>query len=222
MDFSAIKKINLRQRNPALFFAGIFILSISVQYFVFILSSSLYVNSFKQITHWLTHRATIQTFGGLSEIETEVRNENIFYLFRHKIHSGKTVPDYRYSYLTINMRSHGFMPTALLISLILASPVPFSRKKYACLAGIIIFNAYLFFKLYVFVIDHLYAFWLKSAPVVINFSQSNLFSLVNSIINTNAPTGSAIALALVLWIALTFRANDMDSILNSLISKKNA
>lgn len=214
MDNTANKKIAIKiWNNKIIRFILVFSLSMAIHYSVYILFAEYYVKTIEHISEYFAEKNEFRGFAEFTEIKVESKNDNIFFLFRHIAQNPKLNPMNQYSFVSINIRSHGFMPTALLISLILASPVPFKRMRLSAILGFICINLYILFKLYIYVAEHLYTYWAKTYPEILDSTYSGFVVGINSIINTQAPTGAAMAIVIATWLICTFRTNDINRLL---------
>ncbi|MCX6231290.1 MAG: hypothetical protein NTZ33_07080 [Bacteroidetes bacterium] len=106
----------------------------------------------------------------------------------------------------INTRYRGYLPTILLISLIIASPVQWKRKFYGLIIGLVILNAYIFLKQW---IDILYTSvntsWLKLYDY--NESQKKILEEVYLIFIKNF--GLIWVVVVIIWMIVTFRKDDL-------------
>ena len=107
--------------------------------------------------------------------------------------------------MSLSSRIMGYIPTILIFSLILASPIPWKRRLWALLWGLILVNVLIALKLLIQIfaiynsseVLSLYLFnpfWQK----VLNFSFQHFIS----------PPGPTVVLVLIIWILVSFNKND--------------
>jgi hypothetical protein len=110
--------------------------------------------------------------------------------------------------MQVEYSSFAYFPLILLISLIIASPIPFYRRILALFGGIILIHIYILFKI---IIVLLYA---KDFDLTIALSWGDgMRSFVNylhGLLITNTPTGTSILSCLLIWILISFRKPDFE------------
>lgn len=111
----------------------------------------------------------------------------------------------RVAFTDVNTRYLGYMPTILLISLVLASPVPWKRKLIALVAGLILVTLLVMFKQWIALL------WLSEQSQwlqLTNFSGTTLkvFNFTNTIISDSAST--VLYFVVAIWLLVTFRVGD--------------
>ncbi len=106
----------------------------------------------------------------------------------------------------INTRILGYLPTVLLISLVLASPVPWRRKLLALPAGFILVMGLVLFKQYIFILDQCVKNPFLKLTDYSGFSKS-LFDFTNTFINISSFTVPYFVV--VIWLLVTFRISDL-------------
>ncbi len=105
----------------------------------------------------------------------------------------------------INTRYMGYIPTILLISLVLASPVPWKRRLVALVAGLSLVMLLIIFKQWIALL------WLceqNSWLHLTDFTKTGakFLSSTNSIIS--ASTSTVLYFVVAIWILVTFRVDD--------------
>ena len=105
----------------------------------------------------------------------------------------------------LDTRSIGWMPTALTIALILATPVPWRQRGWALLWGLLLIHAFILFSLQVWIWDESSAVSLLAVPPV---GQTILDALQYTLL-TNI--GAGFSVPLLIWILVTFRREDLFS-----------
>jgi hypothetical protein len=106
----------------------------------------------------------------------------------------------------IDTRSIGWVPTALTLALILATPIPWKRRLAACAGGLVLIHLFLFFTLQAWIWNNsvelslltLSAFWQR---VVGELD----YELMDQL-------GVSFTIPLVIWIIVTFRRQDARAI----------
>lgn len=113
----------------------------------------------------------------------------------------------------------GYVPTAELIALILATPVPWKRRAWSLLWGLILVNAFVFLRLGLMIFR-----WYCAEPALRQFETGPILS---KIINTSfeilfvAPTGSIVIPALI-WMVVIFRRDDLNSLAQLLSDQRSS
>ncbi len=115
----------------------------------------------------------------------------------------------RTAYVDINTRFLGYLPTILLISLVLASPVPWKRRLIALAVGLVLVTLLVIFKQWIGLL------WLcEESPwlQLTNFTVSGkkLLGSVNTIISVSAST--VLYFVVVIWLLVTFNKDDFKTI----------
>jgi hypothetical protein len=106
----------------------------------------------------------------------------------------------------VNTRYRGYIPTVLLISLVLASPVPWKRRLFALIAGLILITAFIMLKQWihlVFICQQIE--WLKMDDFSARQKSITEFVYLNYI-NTIGPS---LFVTVVVWLVVTFRIDDL-------------
>jgi len=102
----------------------------------------------------------------------------------------------------LDTRSIGWVPTALTMALILATPIPWRRRGPALLGGLILVHCFIIFSLQAWIWDNspdlslmtLSAFW-KEVAHELNYT------LINQL-------GASFSVPVLIWILVTFRRQD--------------
>jgi len=98
----------------------------------------------------------------------------------------------------------GYLSTILLISLILASPIPLKRLPIPLILGFILINAIIFFKIWIRLTFEFNGIgWMGQAPL----GSSMIVQRINAIFALNN-LGTTMILPLFIWLAVTFRKDD--------------
>ncbi len=105
------------------------------------------------------------------------------------------------------IRGFAYLPMIIVISLIAASPVPWKRKLFSLPAGIIFILLFISFKMFIIIMTAQKSMMAHE----IGYSQSmiNIFDWFAGYFITENINPS-IMVALILWIAVTFRKSDID------------
>jgi hypothetical protein len=111
-------------------------------------------------------------------------------------------------YVDINTRYLGYLPTILIISLVLASPVSWKRKLIALPSGLILVTLLVMFKQWIALL------WLcDGAPWIqlTNFAETGkkMLTLANTLISVSAST--VLYFVVLIWLMVTFRVDDFKS-----------
>jgi len=93
----------------------------------------------KCVLYFEGHRQT----QGLSAVDTRIIIGN-----RHLVDNNGKGPA---AFLMLNSRSVGWLPTALTVALIVATPVPWRRRCWALLWGVLLINAFVLFSVAVYI-----------------------------------------------------------------------
>ena len=103
---------------------------------------------------------------------------------------------------TLDTRSIGWMPTALTIALILATPIPWRQRAWALLWGLLLIHAFILFSLQVWIWDESSALSLLDVPP---FLQTILDELKYTLITQ---LGVSFSMPPLIWILVSFRRKD--------------
>ncbi len=106
----------------------------------------------------------------------------------------------------INTRILGYLPTILLISLVLASPVPWRRKLFALATGFVLVMLLIIFKHWISILYQCEQNpWLK----LTNFTGTGkkIFDFTNAFISTSSFTVPYFVVGI--WLLVTFRMEDL-------------
>lgn len=108
-----------------------------------------------------------------------------------------------------NTRNFGYLPTLLLISLIISSPVPVKRKLFAAIGGFIIIMGWILLRQWIQILEIIAQNpWLK----LYTFSETlrNFISfLYHAIVVSVSPS---LTFAVIVWLLVTFRKEDLSLI----------
>jgi len=106
--------------------------------------------------------------------------------------------------LGIDSRSIGWIPTALTLSLILASPVPWKRKGISFIYGLLLIQIYILFVIAIFIWNQSTLLQLLTfSPFLKTIADALEYTLVNQM-------GAGFTAAVAIWILVTFRLKDLD------------
>ncbi len=111
----------------------------------------------------------------------------------------------RTGFVDINTRYLGYIPTILLISLVLASPVPWKRKLIALISGLILVMLLLMFKQWIALLQ-----LSEESPFLqlTNFTgtSKSILTFLNTFICTFS--SSVLYFVVAIWLLVTFRVDD--------------
>ncbi len=102
--------------------------------------------------------------------------------------------------MAVNTRFQGYTPTAFVIALILASPVPWKRRLLALLIGIVLVSAFVAFRQYVFIANVIY----QPEGVMGKVREFAYWVFVESF-------AGVFVIPLVIWLVATFRRRDLEA-----------
>jgi hypothetical protein len=106
----------------------------------------------------------------------------------------------------IDARSIGWVPTALTIALILATPIPWTRRLVALAGGIFLIHLFIFFSLQAWI-------WNNSPDLSLltlsKFEQRVVGELNYALMNQ---LGISFTVPVVIWTLVTFRRQDQDAL----------
>ena len=105
--------------------------------------------------------------------------------------------------ITLDTRSIGWMPTALTIALILATPVPWRQRAWALLWGLLLVHAFILFSLQVWIWDKSANLSLMSPPP---FLQTILDEMEYTLLTQ---LGCSFSVPILIWILVTFRRENL-------------
>jgi len=109
----------------------------------------------------------------------------------------------------VNTRYLGYIPTVLLISLVLASPVPWKRMIVALAAGLLLVTMLILFKQWISLLWHCeHNKWLN----LTNFSgtRQHLFMFIYGIVCASSST--VLYFVVAIWLLATFRLDDFKTV----------
>jgi hypothetical protein len=102
----------------------------------------------------------------------------------------------------LDTRSIGWVPTALTLALILATPIPWTRRIRALLVGLILIHAFILFSLQACI-------WNKSADLSITTLTPFWKYVVDGLDYTlMTQLGASFSVPVIIWILVTFRRQD--------------
>jgi len=109
------------------------------------------------------------------------------------------------AFTDINTRYLGYLPTILLISLVLASPVPWKRRLIALAIGLILVTLLVMFKQWIALL------WLSEQSAWLELTHftgttKKLFAFTNTVISDSAST--VLYFVVAIWLLVTFRTGD--------------
>jgi hypothetical protein len=110
-----------------------------------------------------------------------------------------------------NTRYRGYIPTILFLSLLLATPISGKRKLFAAVSGVILLTVAVMLKQWIHLLYMcVQASWLKLFEFTEKENERIIFIYTN-IANYNGPT---LIFAIAVWILVSFRKIDFDTLLN--------
>lgn len=110
----------------------------------------------------------------------------------------------------INTRYYGYVPTILLISLIIASPVPRKRKLIALAAGLILLYALILFKQWIILLTLCDQGGSDLGLITFNSFQLKLLRITSNIFYKSV--SPVMYFTVVIWLLVTFRMEDFKSL----------
>ncbi len=106
----------------------------------------------------------------------------------------------------IDSRSIGWVPTALTIALVLATPIPWRRRLLALAGGVVLIHLFIFFTLQSWIWDNSADLSLLTLSSVGQRMVGELdYALMNQL-------GVSFSVPVVIWILVTFRRQDQDAL----------
>ena len=105
--------------------------------------------------------------------------------------------------IPLDTRSISWMPTALTIALILATPVPWRQRVWALVWGLLLVHAFILFSLQVWIWDESADVSLMSTPP---FLQRILDEMDYTLLTQ---LGASFSVPILIWILVTFRAENL-------------
>jgi|GEM_PF-2512804 len=111
--------------------------------------------------------------------------------------------------VTINSRNLGYAPFVFFVSLILATPIPWSRKWRSVVWGLVLLSLFVVFR-----VGLLIAFWF-GAPTEIQLYDTGAFQglLAKSYEFLVISPGGTFVVTALIWAVVTWRAKDIQTIL---------
>ena len=147
----------------------------------------------KCILYFEAHRQT----RGFSAVDTRITIGN-----RQLVDSNGKGP---VTLLELNTRSVGWLPTALTIALIVATPVPWRRRWRALVWGVLLIHAFILFSVAVYI-------WNESATVSL-VTLSPLWKQIADALEYTlvVQMGASFSIPVLIWVAVLFRQGDQVS-----------
>lgn len=110
--------------------------------------------------------------------------------------------------IPVNSHQDGYLPTILLLSLILASPIPVRRKGRALIIGFVLMTAFVLFKVWIRIM-----YTCDTNPWLQLTNPSNSQMKIVSFIKVNFVTYGApsLTLTVILWLLISFTKNDVEA-----------
>jgi hypothetical protein len=105
--------------------------------------------------------------------------------------------------VTLDTRSIGWLPTALTLALILATPVPWRQRGWALLWGLLLVHAFILFSLQVWIWDESPA---VSLAHLSPFRQTIMDSLEYTLLTQ---LGASFSVPILIWILVTIRRENL-------------
>jgi hypothetical protein len=142
------------------------------------------------ILYFEAHRQT----RGFSAVDTRITIGN-----RHLMDSNGKGP---VTLLELNTRFVGWLPTALTIALIVATPVPWRRRWWALFWGVLLIHAFILFSVAVYI-------WNESTTVSL-VTLSPLWKEIADALEYTlvVQMGASFSIPVLIWIAVLFRRQD--------------
>jgi hypothetical protein len=146
------------------------------------------------ILHFEAHRQT----RGFSATDTRITVGN-----RHLVDSSSKGV---ITFLELNTRSVGWLPTALTIALIVATPVTWRRRWWALLWGVLLIQAFILFSVAVYI-------WNESTTVSL-VTVSPLWKQIADALEYTLvfQMGASFSIPVLVWIAVLFRRRDFGTL----------
>jgi len=147
----------------------------------------------KRVLYFEAHRQT----KGFSAVDTRITIGN-----RDLVDStGKGLA----AMLGLDTRSVGWIPTALTIALIMATPIPWRRRIWALLWGLILINGFILFSVAIYI-------WNESTTVSLVTLSPFWKQVADGLEYTLvAQMGISFSVPVLIWIAVLFRSEDVKS-----------
>ena len=108
-----------------------------------------------------------------------------------------------------NTRYRGYIPTVFFISLLLASPIPWKRKLFSFIAGMILLTAVIMLKQWIHL---MYICQQTDFLSLYNFTPEEQKKLDFYYVNFANYSGSSLIIVIVIWLLVTFRKSDLEII----------
>ena len=111
--------------------------------------------------------------------------------------------------ITLDTRSIGWMPTALTIALILATPVPWRQRAWALVWGLLLVHAFILFSLQVWIWDESSELALMSIPPYLQRVLDEMeYTLITQL-------GASFSVPILIWILVTFQRENFSGSLSA-------
>jgi len=115
----------------------------------------------------------------------------------------------------LNTRHFGYLPTILLIALILGSPVNWKRKLTSLIIGFFLISALILFKEWIYIQQICIE---KPWLMLYNFSETRKTFIEHFFNSYVSPTAPSLLFTIILWILLIFKRKDF--VINEIIPVK--
>ena len=110
--------------------------------------------------------------------------------------------NYPVRYLELDTRSLGWIPTALTIALILATPISWPRRARSLLGGLILVHAFILFSIAIYI-------WNESTGIFPAAPSATWKPLTEALQYTLiTQIGASFSVPVLIWILVVFRSND--------------
>ena len=107
--------------------------------------------------------------------------------------------------ITLDTRSIGWLPTALTVALILATPVPWRQRGWALVWGLLFVHIFILFSLQVWIWDKSSELSLMATPAYLQTILDEMnYTLLNQL-------GCSFSVPILIWILVTFRRENLFS-----------
>ena len=105
-------------------------------------------------------------------------------------------------YLGLGTRSIGWIPTALIIALVLATPIPWKRRALALLWGLLLVQLFIIASIEIYI-------WNESTRVSLNVLGPFWKAIADAVEYTLiTQLGASFSVPVLIWIVVTFRSQD--------------
>ena len=193
-------------RKPYVHFAGLFLLIYFLLIVIPFFSSGIYTPFMVRMSNIFFQNTGDSGFVIFSKVKTDAADTRFAFTSRNNASGGKATA------VTSDFSMHyrGFLPSALLTALILASPVIRRRRIIAWIAGMSLLQIFVLIKIWLQLVFHFARHPEMNVHIYGETITRALLFLYRNLVVTPEPT---LLLCVLIWIPVTFRKDDLATLL---------